>query len=102
MKHRQPRRTDWRKKPAKRKIKLWQRPEFNIDTRVTNGNFKMYINGVELLSLTMKSSVKRGVNTIAVDKDGNVYADYTRPFVFADPKRLITFINPAFDARHYI
>ena len=91
MKHRQPRRADWRKKPAKRKIKLWQRPEFNID-------FKMYINGVELLSLTMKSSVKRGVNTIAVDKDGNVYADYTRPFVFADPKRLITFINPAFDA----
>lgn len=92
MKHRQPRRSDWRKKPAKRKIKLWQRPEFNIDTRVTNGNFKMYINGVELLSLTMKSSVKRGVNAIAVDKDGNVYVDY------ADPKRLITFTDPAFDA----
>jgi len=46
MKHRQPRRADWRKKPAKRKIKLWQRPEFNIDTHVTNGNFKMYINDV--------------------------------------------------------
>ncbi len=98
MKHRQQRRADWRKKPAKRKIKLWQRPEFNIDTRVTNGNFKMYINGVELLSLKMKSSVKRGVNTIAVDKDGNVYVDYARPFVFADPKRLITFTDPAFDA----
>lgn len=58
----------------------------------------MSINGVELLSLTMKSSVKRGANTIAVDKDGNVYVDYIRPFVFADPKRSITFTDLAFDA----
>jgi hypothetical protein len=88
MKHRKRLRLDWYKKPAKRRIKLWQRPEFNIDTHVTNGNFKMSINGAELLSLRMESSLKRGVSTIAVDMDGNVYVDYSRPFTFADPKRL--------------
>lgn len=88
MKRRKPFRPDWRMSPAKRKIKPWQRPEFNIDTNVTNGSFKMSINGVELLSLRMESSFRRGTSSIAVDRDGNVYVDYFPPFVFADPKRL--------------
>lgn len=95
MKHRQPRRTDWRMSPAKRKIKPWQRPEF-IATR---DGWGFRINGVELFSIRMDYSLRHGNSSIAVDKHGNVYADYFPPFVFNDPKRLnvIGILAKAFD-----
>ena len=50
----------------------------------------MSIDGVELLSLRMEYSLWGGRSTVAVDKNYNVYVDYSPPFFLVDTKMFDT------------
>lgn len=73
MKHRKPRRPDWRKRPPKRMIKPWSQVE--IVFGMTDGLTSALMDGVHLKRLRIEVSILDGdTRYFAVDVNGNVYA----------------------------